>query len=222
MFVDCDHTEGKTMNAKSGSMRSGVKTNEVKRNQLSNLLETLKLDESLIDANLTANGALILKPSSKFADYKLKYSEYAKNLNHIANSDQKSPTPSSVSVKANSNSYYLLNDYSYLGWSLQSADLNKDGSDDVITSAPTYSQLNALQNGAVFIKFARNDTGKLPSENLDLEKQADIMLTPPAGTVSSRFGHAVVVIDINQDGFSDLVVSAPSYGLQDIKYQVRL
>ena len=44
-------------------------------------------------------------------------------------------------------------------------------------------------------------------------------LMPPPGTISSRFGHAVVVLDLNQDGFNDLIVSAPSFGLQNISYQ---
>jgi glycosylphosphatidylinositol phospholipase D len=124
----------------------------------------------------------------------------------------------------NSKKTSQLNRYSskhlLLNRSLQSADLNKDGSEDLVMGAPVYSKLNKLQNGAVFIQLAQNQSGKLPFKTINLEEKADFILNPPDEAVSSRFGHAVTVLDLNQDGVNDIVVAAPSFGLQTITYQV--
>jgi hypothetical protein len=98
--------------------------------------------------------------------------------------------------------------------------LNNDGSEDLIMGAPVYSKLNALQNGAVFIQLAQSKSGKLPFRTINLEEKADLILNPPEEAVSSRFGHDITVLDLNQDGLKDIVVSAPSFGLQNITYQV--
>jgi glycosylphosphatidylinositol phospholipase D len=103
---------------------------------------------------------------------------------------------------------------------MESSDVNNDGSDDLIMGAPVYSKLNTLQNGAVFIQLANKETGKLPFQTINLEQSADYIMQPPNDTVSSRFGHSLTMLDLNQDGFNDLVVSAPSYGLQSLTYQV--
>ncbi len=103
---------------------------------------------------------------------------------------------------------------------MESSDVNNDGSDDLIMGAPVYSKLNALQNGAVFIQLAKEDTGKLPFQTVNLEKNSDYIIQPPSDTVSARFGHSLTMLDLNQDGFNDLAVSAPSFGLQSLSYQV--
>jgi hypothetical protein len=68
--------------------------------------------------------------------------------------------------------------------------------------------------------MSQNTTGKLPFKTINLEEKADFILSPPQDTVSSRFGHSLTTLDLNLDGFLDLVVSAPSFGLQNITYQV--
>jgi hypothetical protein len=105
--------------------------------------------------------------------------------------------------------------------SLESSDLNLDGSEDLIMGAPVYSRTNSFQDGAVFVQLAQKTTGKLPFKTINLEEKADLVLSPPQDTVSSRFGHSVTTLDLNRDGFIDLVVSAPSYGLQNLTYQVK-
>ena len=116
-------------------------------------------------------------------------------------------------------SYFILNDYATLGWNMASGDVNSDKNEDLIVGAPVYSDQNAYQNGRVFVIYSKN--GALPMSNLNLETYADLIITPPdIQANSSRFGHSVVILDLNQDGFSDIVISAPSYNLGKIKYQV--
>ena len=59
-----------------------------------------------------------------------------------------------------------------------------------------------------------------PLENINLEQNADIIINSNSSNKYSRFGHKITVLDINQDGYNDIVVSAPSYNLDSIKYDV--
>lgn len=111
--------------------------------------------------------------------------------------------------------------YANLGWSLTAADINRDGDDDLLIGAPNYSHLkNSHQSGFVFIVLSTN--GTLPLLDLDVETNADIRIQPPGNVLNARFGHSIVVLDINLDGFEDIVVSAPSYNLANLKYEGRL
>lgn len=116
--------------------------------------------------------------------------------------------------------YFILNDYSNLGWSVLSADLNNDNLDDLIIGAPVYSPLNQHQTGAVFIIMADPSSGSVPLKNLNVEREANLIINAPQESISGRFGHSIVVLDINLDGFKDLVISAPSHGLTNITYEV--
>jgi hypothetical protein len=117
--------------------------------------------------------------------------------------------------------YYLLNDYSQLGWQIKASDLNNDGSDDLIITAPTYSYENNYQQGKVFIKLATS-SGLLSNNDFDIETIADIKIDSPQESKSSRFGHSIEIFDLNQDGFKDLIVSAPSFNLTSIQYSGRI
>ncbi len=185
------------------------------KNPFQFVIQILKLDGTFHEQIITEKGDLIIKPTQKFNNYlekskkiKQKTSDLS-NLNLFNNQNLK---------QENSTHYYLLKDYANLGYATLNTDLNQDGSEDLVLGAPTYSELNANQNGAVFIKYAR-DNGQIPFQNLDLDKQADQVIKPPNDTISSRFGHSVIVIDLNLDGINDLVVSAPSYGLQSLTYK---
>ncbi|RNA30261.1 phosphatidylinositol-glycan-specific phospholipase D [Brachionus plicatilis] len=99
--------------------------------------------------------------------------------------------------------YYVRNDNAQLGWSMATGDLDQDGNDDLVIGAPVFSELNSYQNGAVFAVTSANKS--IPFEELNLEEKASFVIKPPSDAVSSRFGHSVTILDINSDGFNDIV-----------------
>jgi hypothetical protein len=168
----------------------------------------MPVDESFLEKTHLDNGVL-LTPSNKF---KAILKDYTNKHTFDMYRDY-------TSLRSNA-SYYVLNDYASLGWSLASADLNNDGSDDLLIGAPVYSYTNLYQNGLVFIKLSKNG---LPLNDMNLEQEADIKIGSPFSFNSfnhTRFGHAIKVLDLNQDGYNDIVISAPSLNLENIKYQV--
>lgn len=127
-----------------------------------------------------------------------------------------------VSRPTTNTSYFVGKAYANLGYSLVSYDLNNDGYDDLIIGAPVYPQKNLYQSGMVYVVYANPKTGTVPLHNLNLDKSADLVINPPADSIRARFGHSISVLDINLDGFNDLVIAAPSYDLRKINYEVLL
>lgn len=116
-------------------------------------------------------------------------------------------------------SYTIDNEYANLGWSLAAADVNNDHVDDLLIGAPVFSDLNGYQNGAAYLVLSKNNSS-VPLGGLNVGLKADVMLKPPNNVQNSRFGHSVIMMDLNQDGFQDMIVAAPSYNLQKLKYEV--
>lgn len=90
----------------------------------------------------------------------------------------------------------------------------------MIISAPVHSKTNLYQNGAVFVIFSEAHTGSM--NYIDVETMADLIFYPPVNVLNARFGHSVLVFDLNQDGFDDVVISAPSYNLRNVSYEGRV
>ena len=180
MFVDCNLSRLNQFSSKSGPL-DRPHTNELKKSAIKQIIDTLKLDSSYLEQIMTPSGGLIIRPSKKFTKYREKFAEYGSGLNKVASSAKKTPLPLINSEKNQFNTipitpttnisngqYFLLNDYAQLGYSLHAADMNNDGSEDLVMGSPTYSKLNALQNGAVFIQLAQNSNGKLPFQWLNM------------------------------------------------------
>ncbi|KAM4688962.1 phosphatidylinositol-glycan-specific phospholipase D [Discoglossus pictus] len=132
----------------------------------------------------------------------------AMNMQNILNSKHANhvTTPSAT--------YFVTTPYARLGWAMTTADLNQDGQDDLIVGAPGYSTSGHIQVGRVYIVYGKE--AGLPSVDMDLDKDADVMLE---GTeLSGRFGSSVAVLDFNLDGHLDLAVGAPSVGSQHLVY----
>ena len=172
----------------------------------------LPIDETLIQKKVSANG-LTLSQTPLFKSILMQNIKNYEQLEHDGNSYR-----NYESIKSNA-TYFVLNDYASLGWNMAVGDVNSDGSDDLIMGAPVYSLTGSYQNGVVFIKLSNHDS-ILPLENIDLDHDADIIISAPLANKHTRFGHAVKVLDLNQDGYNDIVVSAPSYNLDSIKYEV--
>jgi hypothetical protein len=181
-------------------------------------LNKLKLDSSNLVKKFTSNGVLF----SASENYKKKLNLNYDLLKNKIKSLEKQLEHKSNGIIVNANtSYYISNENANLGWSLAAGDLNNDQSEDLIIGAPVYSFSNSYQDGAVFVVLSIN-SGGLPYLNMNLEHSANLIILPPNNTEKSRFGHQVIVLDINQDGYLDYVISAPSFGLEDIKYEGRV
>lgn len=176
------------------------------RRALTESLSKSVIDKSFMDTKLD-NYGLTLSPSNKFKD------SFVSKLNSLtsirADKEHEKSLPNL--------SYYLRNEQANLGWSLAAGDLNNDQIDDLVISAPVYSKLNLYQNGAVFVMSSNSN---VQMNSIDVEKYAEVIIEPPSSVTNARFGHAVVILDINKDGFNDIVVSAPSYNLRNISYEV--
>ncbi|XP_071492664.1 integrin alpha-5-like, partial [Diadema antillarum] len=105
--------------------------------------------------------------------------------------------------------YYVLYGYQHgagFGHSLLSADLNNDGSDDVIIGAPMHSAFetpirDGWEVGRIYVYYSDG--------NGDFLVEQTITGQYPGG----RFGFALAAIgDINQDGNQDVAVSSPYFG----------
>ena len=187
-----------------------------------------------MDTEITEKGA-VFKANDKFYEYMRSYNK-VENL--IASLMQYNLLPAGLDtinelrkpsnelegekgVKATNTTYFLANAHAQLGYSLVSYDVNGDGFDDLVMGAPVYSEINLYQNGAVFVVLADSSTGSVPLRNLNVEKEANAVIKPPSESIRGRFGHSIAVLDLNLDGFNDIVVSAPSFDLRNINYEVK-
>ncbi|WP_289940722.1 hypothetical protein [Streptomyces sp. S.PNR 29] len=85
-------------------------------------------------------------------------------------------------------------------------DVNKDGYRDVVVSAPDAAVAGHAKAGAVVVLYGTSH-GIDPSRRTVLTQNSTGV--PGAAEAGDRFGAAVVVYDLNRDGYSDLVVGAP-------------
>jgi hypothetical protein len=172
----------------------------------------LNFDRSLLRIEKINNG-LTLSQSQKFKN------AFNFNFKRIKSFHRAKSFPTK-NIKSNS-SYYLLSNYANLGWSMTSADINLDGADDLLIGAPVYSPQNSYQSGAVFVVLSKNGAS-LPLSNLNLQQAADLIIEAPINAARSRFGHSITILDINLDGIDDVIVSAPSYMLDRMSYEVKI
>ena len=101
----------------------------------------------------------------------------------------------------------------YFGHSFSSGDLNHDGIDDVVVGAPGWSSNGLPQLGAVYIIYGNKDSTVLTNTTLPMK--------PPLVGKNShdRFGWASAVLDLNKDGWNDLVVSSPGHSSANLTYK---
>ncbi|XP_070562446.1 phosphatidylinositol-glycan-specific phospholipase D-like [Ptychodera flava] len=116
-------------------------------------------------------------------------------------------------IKPNA-TYTVNSETAHLGWSVITGDINNDNFFDLIIGAPGHSSSNNYQQGRVYIVYG-NAKG-LPLVNKNLNHAADKILD--GLKVNGKFGSAIAVVDLNADGFNDLVVSAPSVGSDTLTY----
>ncbi len=101
----------------------------------------------------------------------------------------------------------ILGDQSGSHWGAQvvSCDLNNDGRDDYIISAPYFDLLSIDSVGAVAVFFGN---ANFVGDTVDLINQVPDVLMH--GAASDEFvGEALACGDVNGDGISDLIIGAP-------------
>ncbi len=169
-------------------------------------------DKSFLSIKQVSKG-VNLSPSEKF--------KQVLNYHKKLVSKQATSTVSTTTLPIAS--YSLNNEYSSLGFSLSSGDINNDRTDDILIGSPVYSDPNAYQTGAAFLVLSVNKSS-VPLVTKNLDENTSLVFRPPYSTDSrrSRFGHATIILDINQDGYEDIIISAPSYGLESLEYQGRV
>nr|XP_039271702.1 integrin alpha-2-like isoform X1 [Styela clava] len=96
---------------------------------------------------------------------------------------------------------------SYYGHSVLAMDINADGYDDLIVSAPLYSKEAGYDEGLIFVYM--NDRSTLFSQDWTSPGFSPLLLDG-SGVSGSRFGMSVVNAgDIDQNGYDDVIIGAP-------------
>jgi len=115
----------------------------------------------------------------------------------------------------NSITYTIDGVLAELGASVAVGDFNNDGKKELAIGAPGYSLHGVAQGGAVFV--VHDSQFRLPGHhNHKVEEVATHKLF---GEIDSgRMGVAMVALDFNLDGFTDLIVSSPGKGSEDLSY----
>ena len=111
--------------------------------------------------------------------------------------------------------------YSNLGESLTYGDFDGDKKLELAIGAPGYTaQPGSEQAGAVFLLDLPNDLSERKS--LRVSPSYSNMSNLLGFTRSGRFGSSLATVDLNRDGFDDLVVSEPRFGNELLQYQGRV
>ncbi len=109
--------------------------------------------------------------------------------------------------------FFGTNATQYFGAALCSGDVNHDGVVDVIMGSPSSGSLNDPQRGAVSIFYSSKAAEAQGGDGqATIQDGAAVNLFINGFDSYGRFGSACVVLDVNLDGYNDLVVSAPSVG----------
>ncbi|CAF0910536.1 unnamed protein product [Rotaria sordida] len=102
--------------------------------------------------------------------------------------------------------------YAAFGHATLFGDFNGDGRTDLVVSAPDYYVLGCVQGGRVFIIYGQENRFLIPDRQISIiEGLANQTLISPVCD-GDRFGSALASLNLNNDGFNDLVVSSPSHG----------
>ena len=107
---------------------------------------------------------------------------------------------------------YVTDDYSTLGYSLANADLNNDGVQDLIVSAPS-TDIAGQFNGAFYVIYggAAWPAGTGNDKNLTTASSYNLRLTYSANTYARLGAIPPVLRDIDRDGVMDIVMTRIGY-----------
>ncbi len=100
-------------------------------------------------------------------------------------------------------------DKTYLGASVKAADLNGDGINDIIMSAPN-AGISAHTSGWVYVVYGKKNVSQT---TIELNKSADLIIKAPDpvnALAGASWGQTLAIGDFDSDGKPDLVGGAPA------------
>ncbi len=102
--------------------------------------------------------------------------------------------------------------------SLTSGDFNNDGFDDLVVGTPNKDYINpqtsivSERTGAIYIHYG--SSSGVPTIGMFIDANSDDVSVQDRQSFA-EFGRALTTADFNNDGYDDLVVSAPNHDLSD-------
>lgn len=180
-----------------------------KREHLGNSLYDGKYLNSLIFSDVNGDGIADLITGSSISDQE--------NMTSSSGSGKvqvyfgRTSLPSTIDLFDQYSLKMVVNkiDKTYLGASVRAADLNGDGINDIIMSAPNAGE-SSHTSGWVFVVYGKKNA---PQTTIELTESADLIIKAPDpvnALAGASWGQTLAIADFDSDGKPDLVGGAAS------------
>lgn len=103
-----------------------------------------------------------------------------------------------------------------LGWSVRRGNVNRDPYDDLLIGAPSTTRGSLTETGAAYVVYGGTLAAGQDSLVIDLEVEGststDLVVSGDITQAAGALGTAVAAIDLNGDGFDDIIAGATGVG----------
>jgi len=180
-----------------------------KREHLGNSLYDGKYLNSLIFSDVNGDGIADLIAGSSISDQENMTSSSGNGKVQVYFGRTNLPTTIDLFDQYSLKMVVNTIDKTYLGASVKAADLNGDGINDIIMSAPN-AGVSAHTSGWVFVVYGKKNA---PQTTLELTESADLIVKAPDpvdALAGASYGQTLAIADFDSDGKPDLVGGAAS------------